>query len=263
MAKKKAHEYAAEVLSTDDYLKKILDKIDDGEKETVLSRLGERIMAKDDYSRGHDELRKKDEAIVAYKGTLDSWYADKLDLIQKGSTALTELEKLKAAGTSTPSGEASASMKALEGFVKKEDVDKIVAATVQKSEETGLAVMTQLGTLIGQHHHTYGEPLDTAALISFARSKGSSLMDAYSEMTAERRQKLAEDTAKKEREKLKAEVRAELQKEQGHGVYPIADGETLSPTLSGLAAQNKKGTNGAEEFGVKAALDEYYKMNRS
>lgn len=257
--KKKPHEYANDVLSNDDYLKKLLDKIDDGDREAVLGRLGEKIMAREDYSRGMDELREKDKAVAAYKGELDNWYSDKLETLTKGTQALTELEKLKKAGTLEGG---SKQLQDLEGYVKKDDVEKFVAERLRNSEEIGIAVMTQLGSVLSQHQHLYGEPLDTSALIAHAKAKGKSIQDAWSELTADKRQALEEKRTKAEREKLRSELRAELQKEMGHGVYPVGPSEdATSPTLAALGFKKKDG-EAAPAFGVAAAVDEYWRSQK-
>jgi hypothetical protein len=217
-------------------------------------------MARDDYSRGMDELRAKETSLEAYKGTLDGWYKEKLPLLEQGKTASEELARLKAAGGI--STDASATMKALEGFVKKEDVDKYVSEQLRRSEEVGIHVMTQMSGLVAQHQHQYNKPLDTAALLVHARSKNLSLVDAYRELTADDAKALQDKRAKEERSKLEQEIRSQLQKEMGHGVYPVASEESTSPTLAGLSGQ-KKSADGAENFGVKAALDEYYRMNKT
>lgn len=254
MPKKKPNEYAQDVLSNDDYLKKILDKIDGDDKDVVLSRLGERIMAKDDYSRGQDELRTKEQANLAYKNSLDEWYQDKLGVITEGQEALKKLKTVE--GQPGPSSQALAS---LEGYVKKEDAEKIVEARLKNSEEISLAILTQMGNLIGQHQHLYKEPLDTAELISFARGKGLSLVDAYNEKYAEKAAARRADIEKAEREKLKADLRAELQKEMGHGAYPIAADEP-STTLSALGF--KRDAAAPSPYGVQAAVEEFHKMRQ-
>jgi hypothetical protein len=182
-----------------------------------------------------------------------------MPLLDKGAKAIEELEKLKA--TTQPGG--SEALKALEGYVKKEDVTKLLGDTVRRSEETGLALLTQMSSLVSQHLHTYKEPLDAPGLINHARSKNMSLTDAYADFTAEKREKLEVERKKDERKKLEEEIRSQLRSEMGHGVYPVGPGEdATSPTLAGLTAQKSK-TGGDEQFGVKAALDAYYAMNKS
>lgn len=258
--KKKPHEYAYDVLSNSEYTKKLLEKIDDSERESVLGALGERIMAKDEFSRGMDELRAKDQGVTAYKGELDSWYSEKLEFLSAGAAAIKELETLKK-NPSAPAAGGSQQLQSLENYIKKDELDKIVTERVRQSESIGVAVMSQLGDVISKHHHLFGEPLDTTALIAYAQTKGKPIADAWQELTAEKHQALAEKKAKIERENLRAEIRAELQKEGGHGVYPVGAGEdATSPTLAALGFKKKDGEDSG--FGVKAAVDEYYRSQK-
>lgn len=256
---KKPKEVAEEVLGADPYLKKLLEKATElgGEADQILSALGERVMAKDEYSRAHDQLREKDRAVLAYKTQLDNWYNEKVEALSTGETAKAELAKLKAGagGTQPPASSAVAS---LEGYVKKDEIEKYINERVALSENQGLTVMTQLGALVGRHHHTYGEPLDTNALVTFAREKGVGVAAAYDEMFAEKAKALTEKRAAAERKKLEEEIREQVRKEMGHGAYPVGPQEDSSGnTLSGL-----KQKQGESDYGVQAAINEYYRMSK-
>lgn len=252
MAKKKS-EYAAEVLQKDDYLKEVLSLIPEDKKEVILDRLGERVMARDEFSRSMDDLRTKEQANVAYKETLDGWWNEKLSSLEEGDKAKAELAKLK--GNTAPASDA---LKQLEGFIKKEDHEKIVSERIRASEEAGLNVITSLTKLGLSHLHEYGEALDPDAVVAAARKTNKSLHDAYMDLTTEKREAKRAKAEKDREEKLRAEIRAELQKEQGHGVFPT--GPTLTPEMGGSALTGLKKQEGT---GVAAAVEDFFKNSTS
>lgn len=235
----KAKEVAEKLMSGNAYLKEVLALIPDEKKDTVLNALGEHVMLREDYSRGKD-------AVDAYKQTLDGWYAEKVGFLESGSKAVEELEALKKA---SPAAGTSAAVTSLEGYIKKDEVEKLLNERLRQSEETGLAVMTPMVNLAAQHLHDYGKPLNSADVVAYARKNGKNLNEAYLDITADARQAKAEATEKARMEKLRQEIRAEVIKEQGHQVYPVGIESASGSALSGLKSK--------ENTGVAAAIADY------
>lgn len=240
MAKSKK-EVAEGTLSGNAYLKELLSLIPEEKKETILTALGEEIMPRADYSRAMDDLRSKEQAVAGYKSQLDGWYAEKLGTLE-------EYEKLKANPPATPP--ASGQLASLEGFVKTDEVKKLVSAAIQQSEETSLAVFAPMVKLAAEHLHTYGKPLDPNAVVAHARKNGTNLNDAYLEVTAEDRAARQASLEKAREAKLREEIRAEVLKESGHGIYPVGL-DTGASTLSGLKPE------GQAKYGIAAAIADF------
>lgn len=241
----KPREVAEKVLTSNDYLKEVLALIPDEKKDPILAALGERIMAKEDYSRAQDSLREKEGAITAYKSTLDSWYGSNLEKLEAGSKALEELEKRGRNQDPAP----SAGVAALEGYIKRDDAEKLLAARLRESEEQGLAVMAPLVKLSMQHLHDYGKPLDPDSVIAHARKHGQNLVDAYQDLTADVRQEKAKRAEEAREKKLREEIRAEVLKESGHGIYPVG-ADSGGSGLAGLRSAK-------ESVGVAAAIADF------
>ena len=252
---KKTHEYAEEVLSNDDYLKKVLEKIEPTEKEQILSRLGERIMARDDYSRSLDGLREKEAANTAYKATLDNWFTEKLTDLEGGNQARAELEKLKKqipAGGDPNAG--SSTIKDLEGYLKKDEAEKAFVAKLRESEEQGLQIYTELTAIGLQHMHEYGKPIDPRAIVNLARQKGITAAAAYSELSTDDRTAAEKRKADAHEKKLREEIENKVRSEMGHGVFPVSPSASVGDsTLSALRGDGKAAV------GVSAAIDDFYK----
>lgn len=246
---KKPREVAETVFNSNDYLKEVMNLIPDEKKDTVLSVLGERIMAKDDYSRGMDEVSKRSQAVSSYKETLDSWYGEKAQLLE-------EAERLKAARpVADPGG--SDTLKALEGYIKKDEVEKFINERVRNSEETGLALFPRTMDLAIKHLHEYGQPINPSDVIAFARKNNLSLENGYLEMTRETREQKAADQEKQRIAKMREEIRAEVVKENGHGIFPVANEPGYEGALAGLKGAEDRSSR------ISSAIDDFYKNSAS
>lgn len=250
---RKPREAAEAVFGSHDYLKEVLNLIPDEKKDTVLSVLGERIMAKDDYSREKDDLVKKEAAVASYKETLDGWYGEKAQLLE-------EAERLKAEKKQAAPVEGSAALKDLENYIKKDDLEKIVADRLRNSEETALNLFPRVMDLSVKHLHEYGKPLNPSEVIAHARKSNMTLENAYLDMTKEARDLKTAEAEKAKLEKIRAEIRAEVVKEQGHGVFPVAPDSGIEGALSGLASKD----GGDKSSRISSAVEDFYKngMNR-
>lgn len=254
MAKKKPVDAASEFISDNEYLKKIMEGVPSEQKDNVLSFIGEGVLRQSDYSRMMDQLNEKDRVNDAFKGSLDTWYGSNLKALEDGVAAQKELAELK---KSTPAAPATGDLSKLEGYIKKDEVEKLVSAARAQSEETGLQVFSHLANLTTLHLHKYGEPIDAKTIIAEARKNGTDLDAAFRSLTAEKETKLAEERDKKKEADLRKSIEAELRQKMGNGAYPVGAGDVgVSPVLGKLGAKSD------EQYGVQAALDEYYKMSR-
>lgn len=245
---KKPREVAESVFGSNDYLKKVLALVPDEDRENVLSALGERVMAKDDYSRSMDDLTKKETAVLSYKETLDTWYGEKAQLLD-------EAEKLKAGKPAPVVEGGSAALKDLENYIKKDDLEKIVTARLKNSEETALNLFPRVMDLAVKHLHEYGKPLNPSEVIAHARKMETTLEAGYLDMTKDLREARAAKAEEDRRAKVREEIRAELQKENGHGVFPTGPNPGVESTLSGLGQDG----NNRSSNRLKDAIEDHYK----
>lgn len=225
--------------------------------EPVLEHVGEHVMLRSDYSRAQDQLKQNADAVLGYKGQLDTWYSTVNQELVRGTEALRRLEALKTTDepTATPAPTAPAGL-------TPEQVEKLLQDRIGQTEQQTLGLVSYVTTLAQHHYARYGEVLDTGKLIAEARRQNKRLPELYEEQTREQREKLeAKQTKEAEdklREKIRAEITTEIREKGGHGAYPLpgADADPQgNVTLAGLKT-TKEG--GGQEYGVKAALDSFY-----
>jgi len=250
---RKPREAAEKILSDNEYLKELAALIPDEKKDFILSALGERVMAKDDYSRDRDELVKKEAAVQGYKETLDSWYGEKAQLLE-------EAERLKAGQKAAAPAEGSAALKDLENYIKKDDLEKIVADRLRNSEETALNLFPRTMDLAVEHLQNYGTALKPTELVAYARKNGMTLENAYLDMTKDAREAKAAKAEEARVAKIREEIRAEITKEQGHGVFPVAPDSGIEGALSHLGGSDQANDRSKR---LSAAIEDHYKNANS
>lgn len=226
--------------------------------ETVLDHVGEHVMLRSDYSRAQDHLREQANAVLNYKGQLDTWYSNIGQELARGSAALQRLEQLKTTPGDEPP-QTPPSQPPAPASLRQEDVDKLLQDRIGQTEQQTLGLVAYITSLAQAHYARYSEALDVGNLIADARKQGRPLPAVYEERTREKREALEKKEATAAREKLREEVRAEVLAEVrkgGHGAYPLPGADSdPNVTLSGLAP--KKEGDG-QDYGVRAALNEFY-----
>lgn len=209
------------------------------------------------------EATKVKNETLAYKQNLDKWYADTQGTFGKQQA---ELEaKLKAAAAN-PNPDPEGTPKLPANLVTKEDLTKQVADMIAASERGGMGAIAYFATLGVNHFQKFGEALDVNQLVANATQAGKTVPAYYQEMIAPRLAEMDKKSALEQEAKIRKDerekVQAELRKQDGHRAYPLPGSGTEDPsTLGGLTKSNGKDAN--PEFGVKAALDEYYRKGQN
>jgi hypothetical protein len=230
------------------------------EEAGVVDLVADGVMLKADYSRNFDQLKANREA-------LNTWYEDTRGLLQQGSAAMSELERMRAAtaqrgagaendnpeGTGNPNPPPSLDVKKLlaEGYISKEEA----ARALQANNQSMLAVTAAISSLQFQHKDRFGKVFDPASLLKYAADHGVGTVEgAYNAMFAkeleEHAAKVEGDARKAFEDKVRKEVTAEIMKKQG-GILPMTSEEPLSPTLGGMRDAKDK------SFGIDAAVSAY------
>lgn len=260
MPKKTKKERAQEIFNSDDFLKGVLEKVPEDQRDAALEKLGDYMLKQDEFNRYMDEVREKESQTDAYKKELDDWYAANLRAIEKGAEILragseeeeeVETPKPKPGAVQTP----QVAMPDLKGYVKKEEVERILSQKQLEIEQRGAALVGFLTKLGNQHRRDFKEDLDPEALYAHAaKIRAANLQVAYDDMVKERAVQLAEERKAEERKQIEKEVREKLLKEHSSELpYSVPMSEPSA--LDGLRAKTKE----TPSFGVQAAVDEYYR----
>lgn len=253
--KKSKKERAQEVLTSDEYLKKVLQYVPEAEQGDLLERLGDHVLMRDDYSRLSDEAaaakRAADEEAAKGKALYESnlkWREDNLKALQAEQQKLEEQKKALATTSNLdPTFDASK-------FLTKEEAAKLTAAARRDVEAQSLALSDALDAIRARHFKEFGEYLPQGELIAHARKIGKPVDQAYEDLTRERyakkQEQATEQWKKDERARIEKEVRSSL---GAAAVYPVSNEPT---TLAGIQVA-KPGEQAAANpnFGVKAAVD--------
>jgi hypothetical protein len=153
--------------------------------ETLRPVIGERVLAKDDYSRAHDALREERQRFEAEvneaKTRIDGWQ----DWYGKTAQELAQLrEKAQTYestyGTLDPSHPQPR-------YVTADDIDKRLNETLQGRDAAAIAFADQLTDVKIDHFRTWGEKLNTKDFLKFADQAKLPLDLAYDRYTQERR----------------------------------------------------------------------------
>lgn len=264
-----------------EYLKEVLAKIPDEVKrkaveeailgtEEVLEDIGGHILRKSDHSRAMDEARAAKEKADQHKATLDTWFQTNQRTISDGLAALArvkELEEQVAKGSThqdldDPEAVTAATVsKALEklqasGYVKKDEVERLVAQTRLATERDGMVIMNALNKLSLSHFKDHGEILDVDALVALAQEKQMPLVNAYQVFAAEKIEAKAKKDVEAKEKKLREEIEAKVRKEMSAGPpYPVGGDEPS--TLAGLTPAKDAAVKSGS---LKNAVEEYHRM---
>lgn len=247
-------------------LKSALEAIEEAERKPLLEELGAGFLRQSDYSRKMDEVKKESEAEKAanatHKAQLDIWFAHNEPKLkqatidaQRAQELEAEVERLKSGGAAP---EVTAASLKLDQFAKKDDLQAAIRNEVQKAAGIQFEATSALVRLAGEHSMKFKEVLDPVTLRAHAVKTGKlDIAEAYKDLFADKLKKFDEDAEKQKEADLEARVREKIMKETGGRMpYPMPTDEP--GVLSGLAA-DKDARSG---FGVKAALDEFYRSQK-
>ncbi len=254
------------------FLEGILAKIPEDKRATaqeILTPLtedfGNGVIRQDTFSRRMNEVSELEQSTKSYKDTLDSWYAKNVEAVEVGAKILSgEMKAVPASADPDDAGTPPLPTAVLKEFVKKSEVEKMIdAARTTAFQEVG-SITTALQGLGYQFQRDFKEPPPSdfsSKIWQTAAQKQISLDAAYNELTQERREELNKAQLAADRKKMEEEVRAKIQEElnkSGRLPYPLSNAAEVATTLTAL---NKKG-NTSPEYGVQAALDEYYRSQK-
>jgi len=223
-----------------DFLKGILAKLPENlrnqpleavlaaaEASDALVTVGESVLARSDYSRHMDDLKKKEDTLTEDYTRLNTWYADR-------KADLDELDRLrKTGGAPTPPVTPPVTPPALDPskYLDLETFDK----TMRQQQMDAANYLGLQNTLTLSHYKDFGEVLDTRILLADKRlgsqlSDGRvfGLLDAYNDKFAE---KLAErDKTRKDAEINKLVEAGVTERLKGMQTQPFpVRGSTGSP----------------------------------
>jgi hypothetical protein len=240
-------------------------------QEKVLDVIGDGVLRQSDYSRSMDALKEDQKKAEYEKGRYEELYEKNVAWIEVNKSAIDKYQadlkdrnetiaKLKKRSRAVDDdldlddvdGDPTPTPPAIDmsNFVTKEDHDKALAGL----ERDALNIIPLVNQLTMRHFKTYGDILDSAELFKHAAKTGLALDRAYDDMTKDTAKKQQDDEITKRIEAAKQEGIAEGLKQgrEGGGLpYIVANNEPR--TMDGLEAEDKS------QFGVKAAIDEYYK----
>ena len=268
MAKKKQEDKKAQAA---EFVKSVLAEISEDQRETVkealendkvLGLIGDGVLRQSEFSRGMDELTTRNTEVEAQLAKSDTIFKDNVqwraDNEQGVAVLKAENERLKKAlavgdgvGDPDPEGDPSPPGFDSSRFVSKEDFDKAVNDRIAGVERDGVKLMSVMTRLTTQHLKEFDEVLDTDALIAHANEKKLHIDTAYDDFIKDRVEEKRQKEFDEKIEAAKKEARVEAFKEANAVPYLVDSSEPS--TLDGL----KK--SGKEEYGSKAALDEYYR----
>lgn len=231
------------------------------EAEAAIALIGDGVLARSEFSRQMDDLKKKTEELDARQDTLSAWWEQNENALKDYLVIKPEYDKLKGAPNPNPNPNPNPTP-APAGLTQEQ-----IAAELD-ARDRGFASAFSLGiNLATQHLHMFNEPLNMTELLgdpNLGRPiKGDpngrtyGLQDAYNTKhgtrVAEKQQAARQAEIEKEVQKRLAEERA---KNPQPMPYPLRDAQP-SP-LDALTAERKP-----SDFTVESAVAEYDRLSQA
>jgi hypothetical protein len=253
-----------------EFLKGILDKIPEEKRQAIeealkadeiVDHIGDGALRQSDYSRAMDETREQQKVAEAEKAKYTELYDNNVQWLTDQKAGIVdmqsrlkdrddELARLRKAGDDGDFGEDTPPID-VSKFVSKAEFDAAVDKRVAGLERDAMTIIPLLNQISLRHFKTYGEVLDGQELFKHAQTVGLPLAQAYEDMTKDlaAKQQTDEIEAKLEAARKEGFNEAMAKAREGGGLpYPVTNNEPT--TMDGLGKEG--------EFGVEAALDEYY-----
>ena len=215
------------------------------EASDFLTTVGDSTLARSDYSRFMDELKAKEEAVLADHQKLTDWWNGHQDYDQIKA----ERDRLKAGGVTPPVDDPPTDDKK---FVDLETFNKVM----QETQQSAVAYMNTAVHLTTKHLHQFGEVIDPNDLVQLANQKRISIVDAYQQKYGER---LTAAAAKAEEDRINKLVEdrvAEERRKHPEMPYPLRN---QSPSVLDSMTPDRN----PAEFTVDAAVAEYNRLQAS
>ena len=193
----------------------------------ALTLLGDSALARSDYSKHMDDIRKKEEELAAADAqvkfdyeSLKTWYETNGQKLKEYDTLKPEYDRLKA-GVPNPNPNPNPNPAPTAGMTKEEFEKALLARDAGYASVLGLAT-----TLATKHFAQFNEPLDVTSLIEHATKNRLALYDpradtdAYRALHGDKLKARADSEEKARIDKLVAERLAEERKTQQQP-YPV------------------------------------------
>lgn len=235
------------------------------QNDVVLDHLGENLLRQSDYSRSMNELKKSKEALAAdvtkYQGAYDDnirWRQSEVAGITDMKSKLARYEKMLApdallddgagAGVKDPGSNGDVD---LSKYITREDADKALQERLEQTERNGIQLMSMISNIQARHLKQFNEALDAQDLFEHAAKTKMTLPAAYKDFISER----VEEDRKKDHEKEIVQAREDGRIEAlRNPTLPHVVNNNEPTVLDALATKDRSA------FGLKPAIDDYYKM---
>ncbi len=142
--------------------------------EDKIKVAGEHVLRQEDYSAGMNDVQTKAKLTGQWRAELETWKQKNDRELAEGRAAIERLKLLDARGggnlpSGDPADEGKAKLPDLSGFVRKEDVDRLIADVSVKATSYATHVATVMSGLTAKHFQEFGAPLDTQQLLDYCR----------------------------------------------------------------------------------------------
>lgn len=232
--------------------------------EPVKARMADSVLRQSDYSRQTQELAKRKEEYDRQKAEMEGWYTRQLEITKNNQEEYVRMQnQLKAyqsqygeemSKESTPQIDTSKFVPVEVLEAKMRELQDAFNNRFTEVQNSGVAVMAEMGSISLNHYKEFNEPLDTVALKNEAIKNGVPLAVMYENMVRDRRAVIAE-------EKFKQQI-AEAE-ERGRRAafsaakFPIAPpgGDDVHPLVARQQLGDKVSTLPAWKEGLQAFLD--------
>lgn len=156
-------------------------------KEAIVV-VGDGALARPDYSRSMDDLKKREAELAAQRETLNGWFADNKAALEEYLAIKPEYDKLKAAPPPKPGDPPKEPAKA----VDPDEIRRLIDEEISKQGRDYIAVSAWIDAKMAQHQRLFGEaePFDPLTLVHNAKlgkpiagqpGRVFTLQDAYDE----------------------------------------------------------------------------------
>lgn len=237
-------------------------------QDSFLDAVGDGVLSRSEASRKMDEAQKLWDKATAWSGNLTDWHQKINAELERGKTAITELDRMRQAaqGGGGTGDDGGAPPKLPDNVVTKEVFEQTLSNLRATAGNEVAALASVLSRLTVQHFRDFNEVLDTDELIKYCRTNQVSIDRGGYEGFTEAKRKEKEEKARQE-EIAAAEKRGEDRARQQHGgavpyvVDNTGGGGAAAGTLRGLT--HSKDDKAAQQYGVAAAVKAFHEGRRA
>lgn len=139
--------------------------------EAGLTTLGNNVLRQDEFSRSMNDLGGQRTALTAKEAEAQAIYESNKAWYDSHKDALAELDRLRAAGRTTDTGDPIPPVKP--------DPKYITVEQLAETERGAVAFFNDLNTLSMRHFQQFGEVLDTQSLLTDKRVQQIGVLGVY------------------------------------------------------------------------------------